>query len=458
MMPHACHFPIGKTQKTKEKPWTTELIQTIDKMVQYLEAKAIKKGYVLGDLLTRTCFVDGDDEIYQQFDDRVEKILKQNANAQKASIMEQLAEDYYRFDLIGNLANFSADKSVNIKDILYRSITLFVSALGRLQGLNLKSSFAVVEELHNKQIASDFCEIKLCQAVAVACHTRLFHYMSKGRQENVIHSESETWGEEKMMELTQIVGKDSIISSMVTAFTLQQILKYHEVMKISNFDEIWQQYNLPARVMFLILMGLFNDALPLGKLYFETDKSTLNEFDAAALGYLGHAYIGAQQYQTCLTLYKKCKPRLVLQPEHQHFLTKLNYNELYCHYFLGNISHVLDQSEAMLKTDLLKADRSEVLRLNGMSKFRLKKYQDSLSAYRDLFRNIQLENSSWKHDINFAVNMRAVSICLIKAGRKQQGLHLAYEGLNFLKMNNATTENNVMFSQIIEHPNDNYLM
>ena len=197
---------------------------------------------------------------------------------------------------------------------------------------------------------------------------------------------------------------------------------------------------------------------PLGKLYFETDESTLNEFDAAALGYLGHAYIGAQQYQTCLTLYKKCKPRLVLQPEHQHFLTKLNYNELYCHYFLDNISHVLDQSEAMLKTDLLKADRSEVLRLNGMSKFRLKKYQDSLSAYRDLFRNIQQENSSWKQDINFAVNMRAVSICLIKAGRKQQGLHLAYEGLNFLKMNNATTENNVMFSQIIEHPNDNYLM
>ena len=170
--------------------------------------------------------------------------------------------------MIGNLANFSADKSVNIKDILYRSITLFVSALGRLQGLNLKSSFAVVEELHNKQIASDFCEIKLCQAVAVACHTRLFHYMSKGRQENVIHSESETWGEEKMMELTQIVGKDSIISSMVTAFTLQQILKYHEVMKISNFDEIWQQYNLPARVMFLILMGLFDDALPPGQIIF----------------------------------------------------------------------------------------------------------------------------------------------------------------------------------------------
>ena len=29
MMPHACHFPLCKTQETVKTPWTTELIKPI---------------------------------------------------------------------------------------------------------------------------------------------------------------------------------------------------------------------------------------------------------------------------------------------------------------------------------------------------------------------------------------------------------------------------------------------
>jgi len=455
MMPHACHFPLGKTQETKEKPWKMELIKPIDEMVSFLEVKKIKEGYTLSNLLTRTCFVYGDEIIYQQFVDKVESILKEDANSHKVSIMEQLEEDYNKFDLTVNFSFFTAEKTVNIKDILYKSITLFVSALGRLQGCNLKSSFEIIKQLHESQVVSDFGKIMLSHAVAVACHVRLFQYMSKGRHEDKINSESERWGQEKMIELTQIVSKDIIIASIVTAFTLQQILKYDGVMKISNFDEIWNRYNLPLQVMFLILLGLFDDILPIGELYFETEKQVFDEFDATALIYLGHAYMGVMQHQKCLNLYEKCKPKLKLPSKHQNLFTTMKCNELYCHYFLGNIFHVLRESNVLLKTELLDSDLHEVLRLNGLSKFALKKYEEALGAYRDLFKKYQRAKTSWEKDINFAMNMRIVSLCLIKTGRKQQGLHLAYEGLNFLEMNGATSDNNVMFTQIIETPDRN---
>ena len=59
MMPHACKFPLGR-QPTKNKPFTTELIKSVSKMLEYLTSEAdFKNGYHLADILTKTCFVFG---------------------------------------------------------------------------------------------------------------------------------------------------------------------------------------------------------------------------------------------------------------------------------------------------------------------------------------------------------------------------------------------------------------
>jgi len=60
MMIHACKFPLGRTEITKAKNFTTELIKPINEMLNYLSSEEdLKNGYHLADILTRTCFVFG---------------------------------------------------------------------------------------------------------------------------------------------------------------------------------------------------------------------------------------------------------------------------------------------------------------------------------------------------------------------------------------------------------------
>ena len=450
MMQHACHFPLGKTETTKDFPWTAELIKSIDEMVKFLEAKDIKKGYKLSDLLTRTCFIDGDEAIYEQFAEKVKLTLRKDAEAQYINITEQIEEDSKNFDLVSNLGMFTADKTINVKRILYRSITLFLSALGRILGFDVNSGFQIVEELCKQTLVSEEGALRLSHAVAVGCHVRLFCYMKRGRQEDNIYNENESWGREKLMELTNIVvDEGNVVASVVAAFALHQIVRNYGVFQVTDYDSLLQKYNLSARIMFLVLFGMNADAIKVGDRYKITSDRPLNEHDCWALVSLGHAYISELQYKKCLDLYEICKRKIDLRPDVQYVLTFLKCNELYCHYLSGNYLLALSETNAMLKLDLKESCEKEILRLNGLSKFALQKYHEALSTYRDLFKNQSQSSLSWMKDINHAMNIRTVSLCLIKCGRKFQGLHMAYEGLNFLEMNDASAENNKMFTQII---------
>ena len=69
MMVHACKFPLGRTQPTKNKPWTAELIKPVDKMLEYLSDDVhLKNGYHLSDILTATCFVYGKKRLHDAFE------------------------------------------------------------------------------------------------------------------------------------------------------------------------------------------------------------------------------------------------------------------------------------------------------------------------------------------------------------------------------------------------------
>ena len=72
--------------------------------------------------------------------------------------------------------------NVNIKRIIYRSITLFISALGCMQDVDENSCFHcfdIIEELQRRHKINDGSAHRLSHVVAVACHIRLFRYMSK---------------------------------------------------------------------------------------------------------------------------------------------------------------------------------------------------------------------------------------------------------------------------------------
>ena len=289
MMPHACKFPLGRTQKTENKPWTTELIKPVNEMVRYLETEQdLKNGYKLADILTKTCFVEGDQELYEQFSGKVKTVLTQNASKSRA-FKQQLKEDLANFDIINKLTNDTKGR-INIKRIIYRSITLFVSALGRSHNIDENSCLNIVEELKRMGSLSDYTAHRLSYAVAVACHVRLAHYMTKKRQDDEIYNEDAASSEEKLKPLTRIVSSRCLTRCLVSAFFLQLMLKKN--IRFAKYQKVLQEIEVWCPIRFLNLLGLHDEAIELGELQLKNCK-TFNQKDRDILFYLVKAYCDA---------------------------------------------------------------------------------------------------------------------------------------------------------------------
>ena len=84
MMSHTCKFPLGRIQSATEKPFKTELIKPVDKMLKYLSSEeSLKNGYHLNEILTDTCFVDGDQIVYDEFLEFVQKFKSSKTQKEK---------------------------------------------------------------------------------------------------------------------------------------------------------------------------------------------------------------------------------------------------------------------------------------------------------------------------------------------------------------------------------------
>ena len=221
MMPHACKFPLGRQQFTDDKPWKTELIKPVGEMLEYLTTEAdLKNGYNLKDILTKICFVYGDRAVFDNFESGVRKILVQeDQQLHIDTIKRQIMKDLDSFATRSTLLELIPSKELNLKRTVYRSSTLFISALGRAYNIWASSSFDTIEQLAERNEISETARHRLLYAVTLACETRLKWYMKCKRQNDVIKSES---GKETAMEmLLTLATKTDIISYFQTAYALQ---------------------------------------------------------------------------------------------------------------------------------------------------------------------------------------------------------------------------------------------
>ncbi|CAK8677689.1 unnamed protein product [Clavelina lepadiformis] len=189
MVLHACKFPLGRQAKTKNKPWTTELIKPVTKMVEYLDADVdLKNGYHLGDILTKTSFVSGFKSVYDKFSRRVKKQIQSlSMPRQYQLILKQLEEDLNNFDVGKLLLHFNPIKTFNIKRVVYRSSTLFISALGRLNSIYKSpcSCYDIIDKLAEKQKFDSETAHKLAYSISIACEVRLKIYCLKRKQDDM---------------------------------------------------------------------------------------------------------------------------------------------------------------------------------------------------------------------------------------------------------------------------------
>ena len=254
MMPHACKFPLGRQQHTNNKQFTTELIKPVSEMLEYLTSDAdLKNGYHLADILTKTCFVFGNEDIFKQFADGAQKYC--NAKSQTDTIngiKNQVKKDLDNFSTRFRLSNLKSQHTINIKQLVYRSTTIFISALARKHNISANSCFGIIDEMaRNKQITQNTAD-KLNFAVAIACEMRLRIYMDKKSQlDNAIDLKQD--GIEKFLD---IVGAACTINYFQIAYCLQC-----EVAKQLNFTKL-HFYTDPQLINITIGLAFGEKELP----------------------------------------------------------------------------------------------------------------------------------------------------------------------------------------------------
>ena len=207
LMPHACKCPLGRFYKTEKCDFTTELIKSVDDMVEYLDSdEDLRNGYHLADLLTKTCFVYGNKEVYQEFDD----LSKRKLNEQRQfggrflqQLYDQVDEDKKSFETWKNLSNFHKNLSSDVKKNVYRVSTIFISALGKFYGVEGSSCFDIIKALQDINVLSNEDAHQLMYAVAIACEVRLRWYMKR---------ESQT---DKMPKSISITGYDTLLFDLI---------------------------------------------------------------------------------------------------------------------------------------------------------------------------------------------------------------------------------------------------
>ncbi|CAK8681738.1 unnamed protein product [Clavelina lepadiformis] len=229
---YASHFPLGRQEKTQKKTWTTELIRPVSKMVEYLDKDVdLKDGYHLANVLSNTCFVSGDKVIY----DCLVEMSGMKMNSWRKSgneiFLKQLEEDLNNFSVYDNLENTLStfSSSFNIKQVFFRTSTLFVSALGRMKfgysGENCP--FRVVKKLKESQVLTPEAAHELAYAVAISCEVRLKLYLKNKRQEDSSRNLNyfSPLAMPAALDIKKSIGEESLLSYIEIVGNLQHMIR-----------------------------------------------------------------------------------------------------------------------------------------------------------------------------------------------------------------------------------------
>jgi len=252
MMPHACKFPLGR-KPTVKKPWTTELIKPVEKMLEYLNSEvSLKNGYHLSDMLTETCFVFGNQTLYDEFKNDIQQYKdSKTRNATLHNVKTQVKVDLEKFATRVKLSNLQPNNILNVKQVFYRTSTLFIIALGKIYGTKSVSCFDIINELAKETKISEFIKDKLLLAVAVSCEIRLGIYMKMKSQRDYI--QTSTKNKTIFDEILQITDTDTIISYFQITYCLQR-----EVIRLLGIQEIFV-YSNPSLINITICYALRQD-------------------------------------------------------------------------------------------------------------------------------------------------------------------------------------------------------
>ncbi|CAK8695690.1 unnamed protein product [Clavelina lepadiformis] len=457
LAPHACKNPLGRQEPTETKSWITELIKPVSEMATYLDREEdLKNGYYLGDLLTRSRFVSGDRDVYEQFVREVKKKLVENENYHKL-VTTQLVRGLQEFDTETCLARLFAGRTCDIKRVVYRATTIFLSAVGRLQSIDENSCFGIIQELERRNLIDHYTAHNVAYAVAVACQVRLSVYMS-GDGQNDILSESNYYDYNDNLitqRLIEIVGKRSTIDYFVTAVNLQGAVYRQEILQQIEVG-FFKVFDLPSsKFIVLHFLKLHDDLIEEWKTYSriygpnnfpEEDDLEVRYFVAVTHHLLGNLDEAKDMF-TYLNDYLEnngIKEAILLGNilvESGRFYMMTRYPHFAIDY-LNKAKSKIENLETSVekKNDFL----ANVCHFLGQCNCQVSNFEIALACFRETLNYVthtsKLDNKRLQRE-----NMTVLKLlcqleivrCLVNLERNMEGLSLAMETLNFGKARNV---------------------
>ncbi|CAK8686491.1 unnamed protein product [Clavelina lepadiformis] len=436
LLVHACKFPLGRTQKTKKKPWTTELIKPVSEMLQYLDFEvALENGYHLNEVLKETCFVFGNNRVYSEFVQGRCKVQNNDNEAHQRQRMKQLEEDLDNFNVI-KMNNLSSASSCNIKRMVYRSISLFISTLGHLYEVATCSTFKTIRQLRQRGAIKDEVARGLLFALAVACEVRLKLYTAKRRQEDNLHK-GETlrdWVPDLRTQVVTIVGERSMVECLTTAHKLQMFLSDMESSRGFLQDrQLTLVSSFYIKPIVLSTLNLHNRVIE--EWLIRKKQSYPNQYlEALACFNVGVAFSQLEKFEEALEVWKGLENQLQQNPllNAQHLRQKS-----YCLFNLRKWKEVIEHTnKAKLEIaswDILDYDVKQALYSTaGAAKCRSGLFREALSEFRDFFK-CPLDKTIPSNHQNTALSLVYVGRCLLELGKADSAIHKGREVLELSK-------------------------
>ncbi|CAK8682113.1 unnamed protein product [Clavelina lepadiformis] len=242
---YASHFPLGRQEKTQNKPWTTELIKPVKLMVEYLDTDVdLKDGYHLANVLSNTCYVSGDRSIYENFVKLSRNKMAAWSKTGNEIFKKQLEEDFRNFDILESISYTMSTirPTFNIKQLLFRSSTLFISALGRIKLTHIdeNSPFEVIERLVNCKVLTHEAGHELAYAASISCEVRLRLYSQNKCQDDSLNNLFDRLRKPTpdRSEILKTMGEETFVDYVVIVCRLQEMIQTetwkYELMKDSS--------------------------------------------------------------------------------------------------------------------------------------------------------------------------------------------------------------------------------
>ncbi|CAB4035839.1 tetratricopeptide repeat 28-like, partial [Paramuricea clavata] len=177
-MPWASKTPLGR-MATKNKP-ALELIRTPEQMAEFQDEEfALKEGYHLADIVSRTSLFCGMQVLLDEYNDRVTEKLTTKSRVVKGKTnptigcmrgIRQMRDDNDTYAPFGSHLGASLDTGgiFDAKKEFYRLISLLLSDLGLIFDIRSPSPWQVISELVSQKIIdeSENARFKVCLSIA----------------------------------------------------------------------------------------------------------------------------------------------------------------------------------------------------------------------------------------------------------------------------------------------------